>query len=154
MSLQDWARNGRLIEHNTSAQEISDLLGVADRDIQNCQVAGLSPDWQLGIAYNSVLQMATAALAARGYRASRESHHYWTLQTLTFTMGLDKGTIGQLDQFRKKRNISDYERAGIVSDQEAKEMIALARKMRKDIEKWLRAHYPDLMKSTIGVKRA
>lgn len=154
VSLQDWARNGRLIEHNTSAQEISDLLGVADRDIQNCQVAGLSPDWQLGIAYNSVLQMATAALAASGYRASRESHHYWTLQTLTFTMGLDKGTIGQLDQFRKKRNISDYERAGIVSDQEAKEMIALARKLRKDIEKWLRAHYPDLMKSTIGVKRA
>ena len=145
VSLQEWAKNGRLIEHKSSPREISDLLGVADRDIQNCQVAGLSPDWQLGIAYNAVLQMATATLAARGYRASRESHHYWTLQTLTFTMGLDKASIGQLDQFRKKRNISDYERAGIVSDQEAKEMIALARKMRKDVGKWLRVHYPELM---------
>jgi hypothetical protein len=122
------------------------LLGVADRDIQNSQVAGLSPDWQLGIAYNAVLQIATAALAARGYRASRESHHYWTLQTLTFTVSLDKETLGQLDQFRKKRNISDYERAGIVSDQEAREMIALARKMRRDVEKWLRTHFPELMR--------
>jgi hypothetical protein len=65
---------------------------------------------------------------------------------LTFTVGLDKETIGQLDQFRKKRNISDYERTGIVSDQEAKEMIVLARKMRRDVEKWLRAHYPELMR--------
>jgi hypothetical protein len=61
-------------------------------------------------------------------------------------VGLDKETIGQLDQFRKKRNISDYERTGIVSDQEAKEMIVLARKMRRDVEKWLRAHYPELMR--------
>jgi hypothetical protein len=146
VSLQEWARSGRLIRHKTSPQEISDLLGVADRDIQNSQVAGLSPDWQLGIAYNAVLQIATAALAARGYRASRESHHYWTLQTLTFTVSLDKETLGQLDQFRKKRNISDYERAGIVSDQEAREMIALARKMRRDVEKWLRTHFPELMR--------
>jgi hypothetical protein len=61
-------------------------------------------------------------------------------------VGLDKETIGQLDQFRKKRNISDYERTGIVSNQEAKEMIVLARKMRRDVEKWLRAHYPELMR--------
>ncbi len=68
MSLHDWLKNGWLIEHQTSPQEIADLLSVADRDLDNCQAAGLSPDWKLSIAYNAALQMATAALAAAGYR--------------------------------------------------------------------------------------
>jgi hypothetical protein len=49
-----------------------------------------------------------------------------------------------LDKFRQKRNISDYERAGLVTEQEAKEMISLAKQLRKDIEHWLRALYPKL----------
>jgi len=38
-------------------------------------VAGLDPDWRLNIAYNAALHSATAALAAEGYRATRESYH-------------------------------------------------------------------------------
>ncbi len=71
MSLQDWQKNGWLIEHRTSRKEISDLLGMADRDLAQCQTPHLSPDWQLSIAYNAALQAATAALAAAGYRAAR-----------------------------------------------------------------------------------
>ncbi len=41
--------------------------------------------------------------------------------------------------FRKKRNISDYLRAGEVSDQEVTEMIALAKKLRKKVEEWIKA---------------
>jgi uncharacterized protein (UPF0332 family) len=52
--------------------------------------------------------------------------------------------IKQLDKFREKRNISDYERAGLVTEQEAEEMIALAKQLRRDVEQWLRAHYPGL----------
>ncbi len=70
MSLRDWLENGWLIEHQTSVQDIGGLLGVADRDLANSQVSGLSPDWQLNIAYNAALQLATAALAAAGYRAT------------------------------------------------------------------------------------
>jgi hypothetical protein len=51
-----------------------------------------------------------------------------------------------LDKLRQKRNISDYERAGAVTEQEAKEMIIMAVKLRADVAKWLRAHYPDLTK--------
>jgi hypothetical protein len=49
-----------------------------------------------------------------------------------------------LDKFREKRNISDYERAGLVTEQEAKEMMALAKQLRHDVEQWLRTHYPEL----------
>jgi hypothetical protein len=65
MSLEDWLKNGWLVEHKTSQAEISELLAIADRDLSDCKARGLSADWKLNIAYNSALQAATAALAAK-----------------------------------------------------------------------------------------
>lgn len=146
MSLKDWARNGWLTEHKTSPQEIADLLRVADRDLADCQAEDLSPDWHLSIAYNAALQLATAALAASGYRSARQAHHDRVLQSLDLTLGADKGLLRRLDQFWKKRNLSDYERAGLVSEQEAEEMEALAQGLRKKVEAWLKANHPRLLK--------
>ncbi len=145
VSLQDWQRNGWLVEHRTSQKEIANLLGMADRDLAQCQTPQLSPDWQLSIAYNAALQAAIAALAATGYRASREAQHYRVIQSLAYTIKADARLVTQLDKFRKKRNISDYERAGAVSKQEAKEMFVLAKHLRNEVEKWLRSNYPKLL---------
>lgn len=142
MTLEVWLKNSWLIKHETSSQEIADLLGVADRDLADCQSPNLSPDWRLNIAYNAALQLATAALAAAGYRPSRESHHYRVIQSLALTIGTDSDLIETFDQFRKKRNIGGYERAGLVTDQEAHEMFELAQQLRVDVEKWIRDNYP------------
>lgn len=145
MSLQDWLKSRWLIKHQTSRQEIVDLPGMADRDLAQCRTPNLSPDWQLNIAYNAALQAATAALAAAGYRAMREAHHYRVIQSLAHTIKADLVLIAQLDKFRKKRNISDYERAGGVSEQEANEMFALPKNLRNEVEKWLRSNHPELL---------
>ncbi len=145
MSLQDWLKNGWLVEHQTSHQEMVNLLGMADRDLAQCRMPHLSSDWQLNIAYNAALQAATAALAASGYRAAREAHHYRVIQSLAFTIKVDPRLIAQLDKFRKKRNIGSYEQAGAVSEQEAKEMFALAKNLRAEVEKWLHSSHPELL---------
>jgi hypothetical protein len=145
MSLQDWLKSRWLIEHRTSRQEITDLLNMADRDLAQCRTPNLSPDWQLNIAYNVALQAATAALAAAGYRAARDAHHYRVIQSLAHTIKADARLIAQLDKFRKKRNIGSYERAGAVSEQEVKEMFALATNLRDELEKWLRSNHPELL---------
>lgn len=145
MSLQDWLKSRWLIEHQTSRQEISDLLSMADRDLAQCRTPHLSPDWQLNIAHNAALQAATAALAAAGYRAARDAHHYRVIQSLAHTIEADPALILQLDKFRKKRNITEYEQAGAVSEQEAKEMFALAKNLRDEVEKWLRSNHPKLL---------
>jgi len=108
MSLKDWLLNGWLVEHKTSPQEIAELIAIADRDLIDCQLPGLSPDRKLNTAYNAALQIAKAALAAKGYRAGREAHHFWTIQSLGLTLEYDKKLLEKLDGFRKKRNISDY----------------------------------------------
>jgi hypothetical protein len=145
MTLQDWLNNGWLVAHKTSSQEIAELLGLADRDLSDCQSSGLSADWRMSIAYNAALQAATAALAVAGYRAARDYHHYRVIQSLAHTIGADVKLIAQLDQFRKKRNIGGYEQAGIVSNQEAREMIALARELRDRVEQWIRDSHPHLL---------
>lgn len=145
MSLKDWQINGWLTAHKTSPQEVADLLAVADRDLRDCATSGLSADWRLNIAYNSALQSATAALAASGYRAVREAHHFRVIQSLIYTIDLPAQVVTQFDAFRKKRNIGGYERAGLVSDHEADEMIRLAKDIRQKVERWLQEKYPELL---------
>ena len=59
------------------------------------------------------LQAATAALAAAGYPASRDSHHYRVFQSLEYTINADAKLIRSLDAFRKKLNHSSYEMGGL-----------------------------------------
>lgn len=86
MSLSDWQNNSWLVAHDTSAEEIAALLAIVERDLANAGLTGLAEDWKLNIAYNAALQAATAALAAAGYRAAREQHHYRTIQSLALTI--------------------------------------------------------------------
>ena len=144
MSLEDWLNDKLIVSHRPSAGEVSQLVNICDRDLETAQITEVSPDWRLSIAHNAALQAAKAALAAVGYRARKEGQRYLVLQSLAFTIEADPGTIRQLDKFREKRNISDYEMAGLVTEQEAGEMIALAKQLRDDVEQWLRAHYPRL----------
>ncbi len=145
MSLNDWVKNGWLVVHKTSPQEIKDLLGVTERDLRDCAAKGLSDDWRLAIAYNAALQCATAALAASGFRASREAHHFRIIQSLSFTLSLETEQVGLLDAFRKKRNTCDYERAGVASTAEANEITSLARELRQRLEVWLLQNHPELL---------
>ena len=89
--------------------------------------------------------MATAALAAGGFRAGRIAHHYRTIQTLAQTIRADEATVTELDGFRQKRNQTGYERAGAVSELEANEMLQLARRLRSQVGQWLRDDHPGLV---------
>jgi hypothetical protein len=51
----------------------------------------------MNIAYNAALQAATAALAAAGYRASRDAHHYRVIQSLKETIGADASVVTTFD---------------------------------------------------------
>jgi hypothetical protein len=99
----------------------------------------------MNIAYNAALQSATAALAAAGYRASRDQHHYRIIQSLRETIGADTALLDGFDTFRRKRNITGYERAGLVSDADADSMRALAVRVRDGVTAWLQKHHAHLL---------
>jgi hypothetical protein len=144
-SLESWLRNRWLVHHTSSSEEIANLFALADRDLDACQSKNLPADWRFAIAYNAALQSATAALAAAGYRASREGHHHRVIQSLEFTLAPERKLIDTFDRFRKKRNISSYDVAGSVSDREADEMYELAASLRTKIEQWIRKNHRKLL---------
>ncbi len=145
VSLSDWLKSAWLIEHETSPEEITDLLSIIERDLNDCRSPGLSSDWKMAIAYNAALHVAIVGLAAEGYRVARESHHFRAIQSLEFTLGCNSKLIARVDAFRKKRNISDYERAGSVSDREVEEINTLATELHSQLLDWLRNSHPELI---------
>lgn len=142
MSFADWVNNGWLVAHTSSKQEIANLLGIVARDLKDSQAKGVSNDWRFAIAYNAALQAATAALAAAGYRATRESHHYRVIQSLELTLRKDAKFIQNFDAFRKKRNVSNYDIGGGISNREVEEMIGIA---QQDVEQWMRTNHASLL---------
>jgi len=108
----------------------------------------LDNDWGFNIAYNAALQAATAALVACGYHVPKgDSHHFRVIGSLAFTLGLESDLIDKLDSYRKKRSMTIYDIAGVITDTEAKAMLALAEDIVEQIYLWLADNHPHLMKS-------
>lgn len=79
MALAQWANNGWLKVHQTSSDEIGNLLAIVDRDIKDAAEGGISLDWRFGIAYNAALKLCTILLYAEGYKPERNLQHYRTI---------------------------------------------------------------------------
>ena len=145
VSLEDWLNEGRLRQHKTSKGEINQLLAVFARDMADAQSTTISIGRRFATASTAALTVSVAALAASGYRAAGEGHHYWVIQSLAFTLQLNAETIEEFNRFRRKRNTIDYERIGAVSEREVSEMLELAKNIRSKLEIWLRGNYPDIL---------
>jgi len=146
MTLQTWLKNRWLTKHQRSPEEVADLLTIVDRDLEDASVDRLSPDWRLSIAHNAALQLATLALAAEGYRPERLRAHERAIQSLRLTIAADPRLVDTLDGVRRKRNLTNYERAGTTSPSEANEVYRLATRLREDVVKWLVDRHPDLVR--------
>ncbi|MQY80114.1 MAG: hypothetical protein GH151_13130 [Bacteroidetes bacterium] len=116
MSLQDWLDNKWLRKHQTSPQEIGNLLEIVKRDIKDANFWEVSADWRFGIAYNAALKLCTILLYAKGYRPERVLAHYRTIQALPLILGKDReGDINYLNACRIKRNKVEYDYTGGVT---------------------------------------
>src|SRR5690242_19109513 len=111
MSLKQWADYGWLKSHKTTIQEISNLIGIVDRDLHDAQTkAAISDDWKFGIAYNAALKLCTILLYASGYKPEKNLAHYRTLQALPLILGDSrKGDAEYLENCRTKRNVVEYD---------------------------------------------
>lgn len=54
-------------------------------------------------------------------------------------------TCAYLDNCRRKRNVSEYDAAGTISDTEAADLLKTAKNLRDDVLEWLRREHPTLL---------
>jgi len=145
--LQNWLHEGRLQRHNTSAQEVADLLKVVERDLADAAIKEISADRRFATAYNAALQLATVVLYASGYRTGKSGHHWVTLKVLPEVMGLEaQGRADYFNSCRSTRHVTDYDRAGVVSDATADEILGEAKAFKNEVISWLKTNHPDLLR--------
>ena len=125
MSLEKWAENGWLKTAEPDGKDIESLLSVAERNINDSRVKGLSDDSVFMIAYQAILACAQALLLKRGFRPASKGQHYYPIESLRETL-CNNEQVDVLQQIRNKRNIIQYEQAGIISPSEALRIIELA----------------------------
>ena len=145
MSLEDWHKFGWLKPHKTSFQELSNLLAIADRDIDDAEFESLSADWRFGIAYNAALKLCTMMMYDAGFMPEKNLAHFRTLLSLQYTLGEHrKADAEYLDACRIKRNHVEYDYVNGASETEAQELVDFVKELRKEVVKKLRARWPNL----------
>ena len=144
MTLKQWESNGWLRRHQTSPQEIKNLLMIIDRDLEDAG-GSISNDWRFGIAYNAALKICTILLYAEGFKAERTLQHYRTIQALPLILGKErKDDAEYLDSCRSKRNIVEYDYIGAVTGNDADELIDFVKELKSDVLDWLKKNHPEL----------
>jgi hypothetical protein len=143
--LKQWEDNGWLKSHRTSRKEISSLLSIVERDLNDAQ-GDISSDWRFGIAYNAALKLCRILLSAEGYRPAHELQHYRTLAALPEILGQTrKADAEYLNDCRKKRNIVEYDDVGGASGSDADELIGFVKGFRDEVIAWLKKNHPELL---------
>src|SRR3979411_1875892 len=119
MSLEKWVEYSWLKAEPTSRYEIKSLRTIGDGDLKVENVPVISEDRRFEAAFNAARTAATIALRASGYRTSTQvGHHAKTIDSLELTINADSKMIQKMRAFSKKRNVTSYDSAGNVSQQE------------------------------------
>jgi len=147
MSLQNWLQMGYLVEHEATVAEVRSLLGVADRELADADVAGLSEEGHFTHAYEAALLLCKLALHASGFKLQKgKGHHSYWINSLEFTLGKEqKDTLIYLSKSSHLRHTTLYDQTGVVQKQDADDLLEAARKLRTDMLAWLRSQHPTLV---------
>ena len=141
MNLSDLLAQGRIKKVDPDPKQAQECLQVAKRDLKLARkLLDGDYDWAFSIAYNAMLQSARALMFAEGYVAKGENHHKIAVDYTDAKLGTKiRETVELFDDMRKKRHRAIYEKAGIVSEYEAKHAIETADSFLVKIEEKIKA---------------
>lgn len=138
----------RIAREAPSRNELDELRGIVDRNLDDAALAGISPEGRFEHAYNAARCMAVIAIRACGYRVKTApgGGHWNTFQAL---LAVPNPSLvarqAYLDLCRQKRNDIGY-LGGMITQVEADELLQKARGLRDEVEAWLARSHPELSK--------
>lgn len=147
MSLEAWSDTGLVTTHQSSRQEIRELLEIVETDLRDAAIPDLSPKQKLASSYNAILSLARAALRASGYRVPKGqgSQHYYSIQSLRYTVGFNPDVVLKIEAIQKKRHSGEYVRVVDVSEGMAADTRIFARSIQERVCAWLAESHPEFL---------
>jgi len=127
---QKLLREGKIKTHRASPEEIKEVLKVADRDWGFAKDSlAHNWDWAFTIAYNAALSASRAYMYRLGYRPSAAESHktVWNFMLLSLPKE-HHDRINFFNHMRVKRNRSQYDHVGLISETEVRQIIRSAEK--------------------------
>lgn len=128
MKFDELVRAGRIRKEKVSSAEVRQALERAERDLKTARkIMAADWDWGFAVAYNAILQASRAYMFAHGYRPASAEGHKNTFAFMRVAMGKDyEDLMLYFDRIRNKRNQAIYAAAGLITETEARNLLAKA----------------------------
>ena len=136
MRYEELLKAGRIREERISRAEVDHALDRAKRDLRTARrIMTDDCDWGFAVAYNAVLQASRAYMFADGYRPASVEAHKNTFAFMRIALGKEyEDLITYFDRMRTKRNQAIYDIAGLITETEARDLLARATEFVKLIQ--------------------
>jgi hypothetical protein len=125
-------------------QELDNLRSLVARSLSDVSAPGLSVDARFVMAYDAARTLSLMIVRASGYRPRSAGAHYHTFAALEAADPAFVAISAYFDGCRIKRNVSEYEFAGGVTDTDAVGLLQAVKQFAIDAEAWIKAHHPPL----------
>jgi hypothetical protein len=124
--------------------ELTNLRSIVARSLKDVMVPGLSADARFIMAYDAARTLSLIVVRAAGYRPRAVGGHYNTFVALETADPAFAALSAYFDGCRMKRNASEYDFAGGVSDVDANGLLETVQQFAIDAEAWVKTHHPKL----------
>jgi hypothetical protein len=128
----------------TTKAELDNLRSIVQRSLNDVAATGLSTDARFIMAYDAARTLSLMIVRAVGYRPRAAGGHYNTFLALEAADPAFAALSAYFDGCRIKRNASEYDFAGGVSNTDAEGLLKTVQQFAIDAEAWIRANHPHL----------
>lgn len=133
-----------------SRDDMANLVRAIRRRLLDAVNPTITKENRLQQAYEAVLQVAIAALQARGYRLrSKPAHHVIALETLAETVDVPRQLVDYFQTLRKRRHHALYDAVIAVSAVDLESAIGEAGRLAERFRRWLAEEHPGLVDDAV-----
>ena len=145
MSWKKLITDNRVTAEAPSKTELDNLRSIVARSLKDAEAAGLSEDARFVLAYDAARTLALIVVRASGFRPkSHGGHHVNTFLALETADPAFATLSTYFDGCRTKRNISEYDYAGGVSETDADGLLVAVKQFQIDVEAWIKTNHASL----------
>ena len=155
MKLYKMEEHGYLARITPSKDDIAHLITAIQRRLMDAGNLTVTKENRLQQAYQAVLQVAIAALHAKGYRLkSKPAHHVMAIDSLEHTIGVERRLRDYYQSLRKRRHDVIYDAIISVSEQDLEEAIDRAESLFAAFREWLGKEQPEIVDDSVWQRPA
>lgn len=127
VNLSDLLKKNLVEKFQSDSSQIKNELEIAKNDLGAAKKMLTIQEWGWAhnAAYNAMLQAGRALMFAKGYRPKTQEHHLAVVSFMgtVYLAKFSEDLIKSFSKARLRRNESLYDRAGIISEKQARNLV-------------------------------